>query len=165
MNAPPITSPTPAGGVSPVNYTVRVVRFAVVREPAAPQPRTLSEPDAVVTLARALIPDDAREHFGILLLSTRHGLIAYHEVSTGTLSASLVHPREVFGPALRMLGVASLILVHNHPSGDPTPSQEDIRLTRQLVEGAKVFDLPIHDHVILGNGTSEYVSLASRGLL
>src|SRR5437899_2775397 len=124
---------------APVNYTVRVVRFAVVREAAVtPLPRTLSEPDAVATLAREVIPDDAREHLGVFFLNARNGLVAYHEVSTGTLSASLVHPREVFGPALRLMGVASLILVHNHPSGDPEPSREDIRLTRQIVDVAKV---------------------------
>src|SRR5215471_12382022 len=108
----------------PVNYSVRVVRFAVVREATESVPRTLSTPEAVATLARELIPDDAREHFGVFLLNARNGLIAYHKVSTGTLSASLVHPREVFGPALRVMGVASLILVHNHPSGDPEPSRK-----------------------------------------
>jgi DNA repair protein RadC len=119
----------------------------------------------VATLARELIPDDAREHFGVFFLNARNGFVAYHEVSTGTLSASLVHPREVFGPALRLMGIASLILVHNHPSGDPEPSREDIRLTRQLVDVAKVLDLPIHDHVIIGNGTDAYVSMAGRGLV
>ena len=94
---------------------------------------------------------------------SQNGLVATHEVSTGTLSAALVHPREVFGPALRLMGVASIVLVHNHPSGDPTPSKADLRLTRQLVDGAKLLDLAIHDHVIIGNGTGEHVSLASRG--
>jgi hypothetical protein len=89
-------------GSAPMNYTVRVVRFAVVREAAAP-PRTLSTPDAVAALARELIPDDTREHFGVFFLNTGNGLVAYHEVSTGTLSASLVHPREVFGPDLVVL--------------------------------------------------------------
>jgi DNA repair protein RadC len=156
----------PAGhDTAPVNYTVRVIRFSVVRDATVPPPGTLSAPDAVATLARELIPDDAREHFGVFLLNARNGLIAYHEVSTGTLSASLVHPREVFGPALRVMGVASLILVHNHPSGDPEPSREDVRLTRQLVDVAKLLDLSIHDHVIVGNGSGAYVSFASRGLI
>ncbi len=99
----------------------------------------LSNPAAVAALAAQLIPDDAREHFGVLMLDAQNRLVVYHEVSTGTLSASLVHPREVFGSALRVMGVPSIILI--------------------------LFDLPIHDHVILGNGTSEYVSLASRGLI
>jgi DNA repair protein RadC len=166
MSAPAIASSTPARPPVVVNYTVRVVRFAVVREPAAPPlPRSLSDPGAVAELARELIADDAREHFGVFMLNAQNRLLAYHEVSMGTLTASLVHPREVFGPAFRLLGVASLILVHNHPSGDPAPSREDIRLTRQLVEAGKLLDMTVHDHVILGNGTSDYVSLATRGLI
>jgi len=82
----------------PVNSTIDVVRFTVVREAAAAPPRTLSEPGAVADLARELIPDDAREHFGILLLNAQNGLIAYHEVSIGTLSASLVHRGKSLAP-------------------------------------------------------------------
>ena len=75
------------------------------------------------------------------MLDTKNRLIAFHAVSTGTLAQTLVHPRDVFGPALRTLGVASMILVHNHPSGDPTPSREDVRLTKQLVDCARILDL------------------------
>lgn len=163
--SPAVKRVTAKNGTTAANYSVRVVRFSVVREPDAAPARVLSDPSTAADVARTLIPDDAREHCGVLMLNTRHGLVAYHEVSTGTLSASLVHPREVFGPALRLLGVNSIILVHNHPSGDPEPSREDIRLTRQLVEAAKLLDLTIHDHIIIGNGTSAYVSLASRGLI
>jgi DNA repair protein RadC len=87
-----------------------------------------------------------------------------HEVAVGSQSAAIVHPREVLGPALRE-GAAHLILIHNHPSGDPTPSTEDLHLTRQLVEGAKLLGLKLHDHVIIGNGTLNWVSLAQKGLL
>jgi DNA repair protein RadC len=92
-------------------------------------------------------------------LNAQNHYLMHTLVSTGTQSASLVHPREVLGPALRV-GAASLILVHNHPSGDPTPSREDIQLTRQLVEGAQLLDLRFHDHIIIG--TEEWVSLARR---
>jgi DNA repair protein RadC len=85
-------------------------------------------------------------------------------VSIGTPSASLVHPRDVLGPALRE-GAASLILIHNHPSGDPTLSPEDLRLTRQLAHGAKLLDLRLHDHVIIANGTERWISLADLGQL
>ncbi len=85
-------------------------------------------------------------------------------VSTGTQSATLVQPREVLGPALRE-GAASLILVHNHPSGDPSPSREDVRLTRQLLDGAKLLDVRLHDHIIVGNGSDRWISMAQRGLL
>jgi DNA repair protein RadC len=71
---------------------------------------------------------------------------------------------EILGPALRE-GAAHLILAHNHPSGDPIPSKEDIHLTRQLAEGARLLGIRVHDHVIIGNGTESFVSLAQRGLL
>lgn len=149
------------------NYTIEAVKFQVVREPGAPDPRLASGPADVVALVKTLgmIPDDAKEHFVVLMLNARNQCIAWHHVSEGTLNASLVHPREVFGPALRMLGVAGLVLVHNHPSGDPAPSREDIRLTRQLVEGARLLDMQIHDHVVIGNGTNTYVSFSERGLI
>lgn len=125
------------GSSPPRTYTIKEVRFRVVRDKGAPDPSILDQPNKVAELARELIPDDAREHFYAFYLNSRNCLIATHEVSVGTLSASLVHPREVLGPALRIMGVASLILLHNHPSGDVTPSREDIRLTRQLVNAAK----------------------------
>ena len=127
----------------------------------------MTSPAEVVEMIRSgdVIPDDAREHFVALYLNSQNKVVALHEVSVGTLSASLVHPREVFGPALRLLGIASVILVHNHPSGDPTPSQEDIRLSRQLAEAARVLDLRLHDHLVMGNGSGSYTSMAQRGLL
>jgi DNA repair protein RadC len=147
----------------PSRYKLHVVSFSVVREGAPedqPRPK-LNDPNAVAHLARQIIADDAKEHFWALLLDSQNGLVAAHEVSTGTLSASLVHPREVFGPALRVLGVASVVLIHNHPSGDVTPSREDLRLTRQLVEAGKLLDIRVHDHVIIGNGNQEHRSLAA----
>jgi len=147
------------------NYCVHEVRFTVVRESGAPDPWLLDQPSKAAELARDVLPDDAREHFAVFCLDARLKLVALHFVSVGTLNASLVHPREVFGPALRLMGVASLVLVHNHPSGDPAPSREDIRLTRQLVEAGRLLDIPVHDHVVIGNGTGAHVSFAERGLL
>jgi DNA repair protein RadC len=83
-------------------------------------------------------------------------------VSEGTLSASLVHPREVFKPAILEPAV-SLILLHNHPSGDPTPSREDLKLTRQLVECARMLELRINDHIVIGRG--RYISFAEKGMI
>lgn len=144
---------------------VRSVAFRLVREPGAPDPVRLMDPTATASFSRHLIPDDVKEHFWIIMLNAQNRVVAFHEVSMGTLSASLVHPREVFAPALRVPGVASLILVHNHPSGDPTPSREDIRLTRQLVDAGKLLDVAVHDHLIIGDGTDRFVSLAQRGEL
>ena len=147
-------------------YRLKVATWTVVREVGAPSPRKLDSPEAVVELARDLLRDldDDREHFWVILLNAQNRYLLAHLVSTGTQSATLVHPREVLGPALRE-GAAALILIHNHPSGDPAPSREDLRLTRQLVDAAQVVDLKIHDHVILGNGSGAWVSLASRGLM
>jgi DNA repair protein RadC len=106
--------------------------------------------------------DLPREVFRVALLDAHNGLLRDVIVSEGTLSSSLVHPREVFKPAI-LEPAASLILLHNHPSGDPTPSREDLKLTRQLVECARLLDLRINDHVVIGRG--RYVSLAEKGMI
>lgn len=147
------------------NYRIKVITFAVAREavPAWSSRKVINAPATVAAIARELIPDDAKEHFIVLLLDSQLRLIAAHVVSTGTLSASLVHPRDIFGPAVRLLGVASVVLIHNHPSGDATPSREDLRLTKQLVDAGKLLDISVHDHVILGSGTDAFTSLADTG--
>jgi len=149
-----------------MRYRLKVATWIVHREPGQPSPRILSSPQAVALLARDLLraADDDKEHFWTIFLNAQNHYLMHTLVSTGTQSASLVHPREVLGPALRA-GAASLILIHNHPSGDPTPSHEDLRLTRQLVDGAQLLDLRLHDHIIIGNGTERWVSLAQRGAL
>jgi DNA repair protein RadC len=122
----------------------------------------LGSPAEVYTAFGPLMEDLPREVFRVALLDAQNGLLRDLVISEGTLSASLVHPREVFRPAL-LEPTASLILLHNHPSGDPTPSREDLRLTRQLAECARLFDLRIHDHVVIGRGT--FVSMAERGII
>ncbi len=99
-------------------YRLKLATWTVVREPGAPSPRTLSSPTAVAELARDLLrdQDDDKEHFWAILLNAQNQYLLHTLVSIGTQSASLVHPREVLGPALRE-GAASVILVHNHPSG------------------------------------------------
>jgi len=118
-------------------YHLKLATWTVVRESGGLSPRTLSNPAAVAELARDLLRDydDDKEHFWAIFLNAQNHYLLHTLVSTGTQSASLVHPREVLGPALRE-GAASLVLVHNHPSGDPTPSREDLRLTRQLAEAS-----------------------------
>jgi len=149
-----------------MRYRLKLATWIVEREPGQPSPRMLSAPAAVALLARDLLKtaDDDKEHFWAIFLNAQNHYLLHTLVSTGSQSASLVHPREVLGPALRV-GAASLILVHNHPSGDPTPSREDLLLTRQLADGARLLDLRLHDHLIIGNGTEQWVSLAQRGAL
>ena len=135
-----------------------------LRHPKARQHRIT--PEAVAALARDLAAqtDDDKEHFWVVLLNAQNRYLLTYRVSMGSQSASIVHPREVLGPALRE-GAAHLVVIHNHPSGDPTPSKEDVRLTQQLRDGATLLGLRLHDHVVIGNGTGDWVSLAQRGLM
>jgi DNA repair protein RadC len=103
-----------------------------------------------------------QEHFITLLLDTKNRLIATHLVSKGTLSASPAHPREVFLEAVRR-SASGVILMHNHPTGDPEPSADDLALTRQLVESARILGIRVLDHIILGSET--YYSFRDSGLV
>jgi DNA repair protein RadC len=147
-------------------YRLKLATWTVVREPGQPSPRILSDPESVVALTRDLLAeaDDDKEHFWAIYLNAQNHYLFHTEVSVGIQSSSLVHPREVLGPALRE-GAASIILVHNHPSGDPTPSREDVRLTRQLADSAKLVDVRLHDHIVIGSGTLSWLSFALRGIL
>lgn len=103
-----------------------------------------------------------REHFRTVLLNTKNRIIDIEAVSVGSLSSSIVHPREVFkGPIKK--SAAALILVHNHPSGDPTPSSEDVGVTKRLIESGKLLGIEILDHVIIGD--NKYCSLKEKGLI
>jgi len=122
----------------------------------------LSSPEEVAGYFGPALESKKKEVFRVALLDSQNGLLRDVQVSEGSLSAAIVHPREVFRSAI-LEACAHLILVHNHPSGDPTPSKEDLHLTRQLVEGARLLGMRVHDHVVIGHG--RHVSLAQRGLL
>ncbi|MBI4245694.1 MAG: DNA repair protein RadC [Candidatus Rokubacteria bacterium] len=152
-------------GVGPARAARLVATFELTRRLRARTPgrRTiLSAPAQVYAAFGPLMEDLKREVFRVALLDAQNGLLRDRVVSEGTLSASLVHPREVFKPAI-LESAAAVILLHNHPSGDPTPSREDVRLTRQLVECARLLDLRVHDHLVIGRG--RYVSLAEQGVI
>ena len=117
----------------------------VVREGAPAQVRT---PADVLRFAGGL-SQASQEAFVVLSLDAKNGLIACDVISVGLLDASLVHPREVFRRAV-INGAAAVILAHNHPSGDMSPSAEDVRITRQLVDAGRILDIRILDHVIIG---------------
>ncbi|NLP43952.1 MAG: DNA repair protein RadC [Peptococcaceae bacterium] len=103
-----------------------------------------------------------REHFRIMHLSTRNNVLGIIPVSVGSLNSSIVHPRECFKEAIRR-NASHIILLHNHPSGDPAPSKEDIEITGRLVEGGKLLGIQVIDHVIIGD--KRYVSFKERGLI
>lgn len=115
--------------------------------------------------AAALVMDDLRfsetERFVVLLLNTRHEVLSRAELAHGGLASSPVHPREVFKAAVRE-SAAAIILVHNHPSGDPTPSRADLAMTARLCQAGGMMGIPVLDHLIVGDG--RYVSLRERGV-
>ena len=103
-------------------------------------------------------PANDQEHFVIACLDTKHVPLAVYKITTGTLDASLVHPREVFKPTI-VEGASAIILSHNHPSGDPTPSREDHQVTNQLTDAGRLIGINVLDHIIYGCGTDEAVSI------
>jgi DNA repair protein RadC len=122
----------------------------------------ITTPRAVVKAIRASIQDKAKEHFKLLLLNTRNRIIGIAAISTGTANASLVHPREVFKAAISH-GAASVVLAHNHPSGNPEPSDDDVSLTRRLVEAGRLLGIEVLDHIIVTHKDS--ISFKEKGLL
>jgi DNA repair protein RadC len=100
-------------------------------------------------IVRSFIGDSDREHFVVLLLDTRNRAIGVNTVSIGNLNANLVHPREVFKPAL-LANVASILIAHNHPSGDCEPSAEDFAITERLKQAGELLGVPVVDHLVLG---------------
>ncbi len=128
---------------------------------ASPEERPkIRSPRDVYNLLGPSLRDEKREHFQALLLDTKNGVMRTKTISVGDLSSSIVHPREVFVEAIRH-GAASLIVAHNHPSGDPAPSPEDIAVTRRLAEAGELLGIELLDHIILGD--SRWSSLKEKG--
>jgi DNA repair protein RadC len=126
----------------------------------------LDSPERVAELMRERFRDAEVEHLHVVLLNTRRKLVRWVPLSQGTLDALLVHAREVFRPAIAA-NASTLVLVHNHPSGDPTPSEADIKVTRDLIRAGQLLKIEVLDHVILGRSTAEcakdWVSLRELG--
>lgn len=152
----------------------RAITQMVVRETPtdlytdAPVQRCRTPQDAA-TIARAAMDAEPltaggyKEGFWVLHLNGRNGLKSVELCTLGLLDCSLVHPREVFRGAIAA-GAAAIILCHNHPSGDTTPSAEDIRITRQLVEAGKIIDIKVLDHIIIGRKSDQVCSLRESGV-
>jgi DNA repair protein RadC len=121
--------------------------------------------DAARILADHLQGTD-REHFVCLMLDTKNRLIGINTVSVGILDSSIVHPREVFKPAI-ISNAASIVVGHNHPSGDPSPSVEDTRITKRLSEAGEIIGIDLMDHIVIGDGTEplRWASLKERGVI
>lgn len=129
--------------------------------PARPEAVTIRGPEDVLALCRSMTRLRVEE-FRVLLLNARHEYMRKVTVSRGSLNASIVHPREVFRPAI-VASAASVVLVHNHPSGDPEPSEEDLSITKRLVDVGELHGIAILDHVVIAS--RGIVSFRARQLL
>lgn len=122
--------------------------------------KELTNPEKVFKLMKGKLRNYHKEHFYMISLNTRNATIS--EVSIGTLDTSLVHPREIFSEAIKNKA-ASVIFVHNHPSGDPSPSEEDLSITRKLVKAGEILGIAVADHIIITQ--NNYFSLKAKGLI
>jgi DNA repair protein RadC len=141
------------------------IRYATAKD-AAGRPLVIDHAVTRATDAAPALVDllqhEAAEVFVMLCLSTKCRVLGYYEVSRGTLDATLVHPREVFKVAL-LANAAAIILAHNHPSGDPSPSLDDVDLTHRLVKAGEILGVQVVDHIIIGDG--RWTSFHDLGLL
>ena len=141
-------------------------RIALVRERVGRYelPKKIDSPDQAYKAIKTItnVQEEAQEVFGVLILNTKHKIVAVHEVSRGALNSSLVHPREVFKPAV-LHNAAAIICFHNHPSGDTEPSKDDIETTKRLVEAGKIMGIEVLDHIIVSD--AGYASLKERGVM
>ena len=141
-------------------YTLKMVK-----EDSIPyEVPVIKSPAEVYQAAKLLLGlhEKSQEHFCIFCLNTKNKITGVHTISIGSLNASIVHPREVFKAAL-LNNASAIVLMHNHPSGDPEPSREDIATTRRLVDAGNILGIDVLDHIIIGDG--RYISLKEHGMM
>lgn len=143
---------------------VNVVSVQLVREKSlAYETNVVKCPQDASEIAQKFLEGTDREHFVVMCLDTKNKVNAINTVSIGSLNSCPVHPREVFKAAI-LSNSSSVILIHNHPSGDPTPSREDSEVTKRLAEAGKIMGIEVFDHVVVGEN-GRYVSLKEKGVL
>ena len=140
-------------------YTLKMIKEDSVPYEAP----VIKSPAEVYQAALQLLAlhEEPEEHFCIFCLNTKNKIVGVHTISIGSLNASIVHPREVFKAAM-LNNAAAIICIHNHPSGDPKPSWEDIETTKRLVEAGEILGIRVLDHVIIGE---QYLSIKEEGLM
>jgi DNA repair protein RadC len=134
----------------------------LIREGRACYSPAIGSPAEAVDFFQKRIGKGVQEHFTALFLNARNAPLGWREISRGSVSASIVHPRECFLPAIS-LAASSVILAHNHPSGDPSPSKDDIELTRRLVKAGELLGIEVLDHLIIAEHS--FLSLKEKGLM
>ena len=174
MNQPNLLDVPAKRGSSSLLFNPKEFKVQALREcPTAPEMQLCDTPDKAAAYWRTHVvshpyynPDV--ECFVVLLLNTRRRLQGHHLVSTGTLDTILVHPREVFRVAV-IAAAAAIVLMHNHPSGDPNPSEGDIKVTRDLIRAGQILKIEVLDHVVMGRTMVEegqdYLSMRELGYL
>ena len=154
---------TEVGAAPAKKFRVPLMTVSVVREVhVLSEFKEIDSPGKAAEIVRTMVGADEREHFVVVLLDARYRVKGATVVSVGTLTASLVHPREVFRPAV-VAGSAAVIIAHNHPSGEARPSPEDKETTSRLVKAGKLMGIPVLDHVIVTEST--FFSFKEAGLL
>ncbi|WP_067930634.1 JAB domain-containing protein [Alicyclobacillus kakegawensis] len=146
-----------------MGYRIPCVRVTLVREGSIPSDtkQVRCAEDAYQILSSYLDGVD-REHVVVMFLNTKHYVLGINTVSVGSLDASVVHPREVLKPAI-LANASAILIAHNHPSGDPEPSPEDISVTKILCEACKIIGIDLLDHLVLGEG--RFISIRAQGYL
>jgi len=139
-------------------YQIRLVRDGNQRIPD----RRVTRPVDAAAILQAYLEGADREHFVVILLNTKHQVIGINTVSIGSLDATQITGREVFKPAI-LANAAAVVLGHNHPSGDPTPSPSDVAVTRTMVNAGKLLNIDVVDHIIIGD--RQHLSLKERGFM
>jgi len=124
--------------------------------------KKVTSPQEIADIFIPMLRDDTKERFIVVCLNSSNKIIKHETISIGNLNSSIVHPREIFKVAIDCSS-ASIILIHNHPSGNPEPSSEDIRITKKIVESGKILDIPIFDHLIIAGET--YTSFVEKRLI
>ena len=143
---------------------INIVKCEIVKERTMQYDfKNVSGPADGAEIIKAYIGNPDREHFVIACLDTRNNITAIHTVSIGTINETIVKPREVFKVAI-LANSTAIIVAHNHPSGDPKPSQEDIEWTKRIVNAGGIMGIPVIDHIVIGDDT-QYFSFAEQGML
>ena len=159
----PVASQALQASTPPKPYSIPVYRISLVRDShLVHSVRHVNSSKDARDVLTTYLGDTDREHFVVLMLDQKHKILGVHTVSTGSLTETMVHPREVF-KILILHNVAAFIAGHNHPSGDPQPSREDRVLTQRLVDAGHLLGIAMLDHIIVGDGTTAYFSFADEG--
>jgi DNA repair protein RadC len=152
-------------GIGRVKAIVLVAAFELARRIQSSDAKSsdpIRSPEDVAKMFGPKLRDKKQEEFIVVILNSANRIIRERTITKGLLNSSLTHPREVFREAI-LENAASIILIHNHPSGNTEPSREDIQITKQLVEAGKIIGIPVHDHIIIAGAS--YTSMMERGVL